>query len=402
MGVFADIGVRPIINVAGTATRLGGGLMPAEVVEAMAQAAADSVALVEAQAAASKIIADVTGAEAGYVTSGAAAGLTLGTAACIAGLDIRKMDALPNTADMPCEVVIAREQRSGYDHAIRAAGAKLVEVGMNEVWSGAGVRTAEPWEYEAAITENTVAVAYVVRPGGRPRLDAVAALAGKHDLPVLVDAAGQLPPVENLRRFIDDGADLVSFSGGKALRGPQNTGILAGRRDLIASVALQQLDLDEHFEVWDPPAILIPKEELPGLPRHGVGRGFKVSKEAIVGLLTALKLFTQKRCARDATRLAVFLEQISAALGGLQGVQLKMRVSQDPQLFPLLDITTDPTELGRDAFALVRELRNGDPPVYVGETFLSENILVVHPLNLNEERVAVLIRRLQDVLNKTH
>ena len=398
MGVFEDIGVRPVINVAGTATRVGGGLMPPEVVEAMAQAAADSVALVELQAAASKIIAEATGAEAGYVTSGAAAGLTLGTAACIAGLDIGRMNVLPNTAGMACEVIIAREQRSGYDHAVRAAGAKLVEVGMNEVSSGAGVRAAEPWEYETAITDDTVAIAYVVRPGGRPSLDAVTALAKKHGLPVLVDAAGQLPPVENLRCFIDAGADLVSFSGGKALRGPQNTGILAGRRDLITSVALQHLDLDEHFEMWDPPASLIPKKGLPGLPRHGVGRGFKVSKEAIVGLLTALKLFTQERCAGDATHLAGFLDRISTALAGLGGVRPTTLISSDPQKFPLLNITIDPTELGRDAFAVVRELRTGDPPVYVGEKFLFDDTFVIHPLNLNEERVTVLIRRLQGVL----
>ena len=401
MSVFEDIGVRPIINVAGTATRLGGALMPPEVVDAMARAATESVAMVELQAAASRIIADLTGAEAGYVTSGAAAGLTLGTAACIAGLDINKMDRLPDTGGAPNEVIVAREHRSGYDHAIRAAGARLVDVGMNEVWSGAGVRATEAWEYEAAITENTVAIAYFFRPGASPPLEEVTGLGKKHHIPVLVDAAAQLPPVENLRRFTEAGADLVSFSGGKALRGPQNTGVLAGRRDLIASVALQHLDLDEHFPIWDPPASLIPKEALPGIPRHGIGRGFKVSKEAVVGLLTALDLFTAERCVEDAARLAQSLEPVSQALGGIEGVGAEILKPQDPQAVPVVNVTIDAARLGRDAFEVSRRLKNGEPPVYVGERDLARGTLVIHPMNLNQERTATLVRRLREVLGAT-
>ena len=398
MGVFEDIGVRPIINVAGTATRLGGALMPPEVVDAMARAASESVAMVELQAAASRIIADLTGAEAGYVTSGAAAGLTLGTAACIAGLDINRMDNLPDAGGAPAEVIVAREHRSGYDHAIRAAGARLVDVGMNEVWSGAGVRTTETWEYEAAITENTVAIAYFFRPGSNPPLEEVTGLGKRHGIPVLVDAAAQLPPVGNLRRFTDAGADLVSFSGGKALKGPQNTGVLAGRRDLIASVALQHLDLDEHFPIWDPPATLIPKEALQGIPRHGIGRGFKVSKEAVVGLLTALDLFTAERCVEDAARLARMLEPVFQALGGIEGVRAEILIPDDPQAVPVVNVAIDAARLGQDAFEVSLRLKNGEPPVYVGERDLARGTLVIHPMNLNEERTATLVRRLRQVL----
>ena len=118
-------------------------------------------------------------------------------------------------------------------------------------------------------------------------------MARQHSLPVLVDAAGELPPISNLRSFIESGADLVAFSGGKALRGPQSTGILCGRKEYIASVALQHLDMDEHFEVWEPPEYFIAKSELAGLPRHGIGRGFKVAKEEIAGVLTALELFAE-------------------------------------------------------------------------------------------------------------
>ena len=111
-------------------------------------------------------------------------------------------------------------------------------------------------------------------------------------LPVLVDAAGELPPRRTCATIVATGADLVVFSGGKAIRGPQATGILCGRRDCIGAAALQMLDMDDHFELWEPPAELIDRSRLAGMPRHGIGRALKVSKEQIVALLTALKLFT--------------------------------------------------------------------------------------------------------------
>jgi L-seryl-tRNA(Ser) seleniumtransferase len=289
MNVYAQFGLQPIINAAGASTRVGGPLMHPTAARAMVEAAGSCVALDQLQAAASRIIAEATGAEAGYVTAGAAAGLTLSAAACLAKLDITIMDRLPDTSGLPNEIVISREQRNGYDHALRAAGAQLVEVGMNELVAGAGVRRTEVWEYDAAITARTVAVAYFANPESAPPVEEVAALCRQRGVPLIVDAAGQLPPAANLRRFVDAGADLVTFSGGKGLRGPQSSGILAGRRDLIMSAALQQLDLDEHWSVWDPPQSLIDRTKLRGFPRHGIGRGFKVAREEIVALLVALR-----------------------------------------------------------------------------------------------------------------
>ena len=152
MGVFERLGARAVINVAGASTRDGGALMPPEVVQAMSDAALDSVSMIELQAAASRTIREVTGAEAGYVTSGASSALTLGTAAILAGLELGKMERLPDTTDMKNEIIISKEQRTGYDHAIRLAGARLVEVGMNEAAAGGGVRRTEAWEYAAAVT----------------------------------------------------------------------------------------------------------------------------------------------------------------------------------------------------------------------------------------------------------
>ena len=158
-------------------------------------------------------------------------------------------------------------------------------------FSNAGVRRTELWEYESAITDRTAGIAYVLGAGSSPPLPEVAALAQRRELPLIVDAAAELPPRENLKRIPATGADLVAFSGGKAIRGPQSTGILCGRRELISAAALQMLDMDDHLELWDPPDSLIDRSHLRGIPRHGIGRGLKVSKEEIVALLTSLEMF---------------------------------------------------------------------------------------------------------------
>ena len=211
MGVFDELGVEPIINASGTVTRLGGAPLPPDVVQAFVDAAESWVPLEQLQAAASRRIAQITGAEAGLVTAGSAAALTLGAAAIIAGYDLSRMERLPHGEGFPHEFVVAREQRSGYDHAVRAAGARLVEVGFNEIVAGAGVRRAEAWEYEAAFTDRTAGVLYVLTSDSAPPLEEVVERARHHNLPVLVDAAGELPPRENLLIASRTGADLVAF-----------------------------------------------------------------------------------------------------------------------------------------------------------------------------------------------
>lgn len=399
MGIYDELGVRTIINVAGSSTRVGGALMPDEVVQAMSEAASASVNMVELQAVASRQIAQATGAEAGYVTSGAAAGLTLGTAAILAGMNPGIMDRLPDTTGIPNEIIISREHRNGYDHSIRVAGAKLIDVGMNEQVAGAGVRRTEVWEYEAAITDDTVGIAYAATPTSQPPLDQVIAMAHEHGLPVLVDAAAQLPPISNLRRFIELGADLVAFSGGKALRGPQSAGILCGKRELIASVALQHLDMDEYFDIWDPPEDLIPKSAIKGIPRHGVGRGFKVSKENIVGLLTALRLFSQGAYAHEAETQRGFLEYIA---DGVSGLPVEPRVMvPDGEGYPLLHLVVDSNAIGKNGFELSALLKNSDPGVFVNEGLLHQDTLVIHPINLDQHRTESLVKILRIVLNNS-
>jgi len=244
MSVYSDLGVKTVINAKGPATRLSGGIMRPEVSAAMAEASQSCVDIAELQAAASSVISDLTGAEAGYVASGASACLLIGAAATMTGLDPGKMARLPDSTGMKNECVMVRSQRNFYDHAIRAAGMRIIEVGLPDRYSGAGVRDAEGWEIDDAITERTAAVFYVADPQARPRLSEVVAVAHARGVPVIVDAAAQLPPQDNLKRFIAEGADLVAFSGGKAIGGPQASGILAGKRDLVMSAALQHLDLD--------------------------------------------------------------------------------------------------------------------------------------------------------------
>ena len=398
MSIYDRFGVRTRINAAGLLTRLGGSLMPAEGLDAMTEAAGSFVDMAELQAAASAVIARHTGAEAGLVTAGAAAALTLATAACLAGLDPARMDRLPETDDIPNEVLMCRTHRTGYDHAIRAAGARIREVGFNDRATGAGVRDVEAWELETAITPRTVAIAYAASPGSQPPLSEVVAVGRRHALPVLVDAAAQLPPVDNLRRFTAEGAGLVAFSGGKAIRGPQGTGILCGRRDLVAAAALQQLDMDFRPETWRPPEDYLLRAALRGIPHHGIGRGFKVSKEEIVGLLVALERFVTLDHAAEQARQEALLAGIRERLTGAPHIQARLLSAAETGRDPLVELRVDETGLGRSAFALALTLQQGDPPLHLGERRAPEGILIINPVGLREGEAAIVAARLRAVL----
>lgn len=397
MGVYEALGLQPIINASGSVTRLGGAPMPPAVLEAFVEAAGACVPLDQLQAAASRVIAETMGTEAGLVTAGAASALTLGTAAILTGYDPVRMERLPHCEGFPHEFVMSREQRNGYDHAVRAAGARLVEVGFHEILANAGVRRTEAWEYEAAFNASTAGVLYVFAPDARPSLPEVVERAHRRGLPVLVDAAGELPPRRNLKAITATGADLVAFSGGKAIRGPQATGILCGRRDLIGAAAVQMLDMDDHPELWEPPLDLIDPRKLAGLPRHGIGRGFKVSKEQIVALLTALRWFAEGRYQEQWPGYRARLERLAAALQGTLAT-CRLVDPNDGERFPLLEITVREKELGRTAVEVCRRLRRGTPSVQVRHGQLHEGKLSVHPMHLDDPQTETLARRLREEL----
>ena len=393
MGIYQEFGITPIINASGAVTRLGGAPMNPETLAAFAEAARASVPLEQLQASASRIIAEATATEAGLITSGAASALTLGTAAILTGYNLKRMETLPHCQDFPNQFVIARQQRNGYDHAIRASGAHLVEVGFNELAANAGVRQTETWEYGATFNTNTAGVVYVYSSKSTPDLRQVVDIAHEHHLPVLVDAAAELPPKSNLKSIAATGADLVAFSGGKAIRGPQSTGILCGKKDLIGSAALQMLDMDDHLEFWDPPADFIDRTKFEGIPRHGIGRGFKVSKEEIIALLVALRLFISG--AYDASVLTArsILEEIAKRLQDCP-VQCAIYDKEDKESLPVLEITVKETISGPTAMTICRDLRYENPPIYLGHARVKEGKLLVNPLHLDKKAAEIISERI--------
>jgi L-seryl-tRNA(Ser) seleniumtransferase len=350
----------------------------------MREAAGSFVDMAELQTRASAIIATHTGAEAGIVTTGAAAAMTLATAACLTRLDVARMERLPDTDGMPNEVIMFRAHRTGYDHAIRAAGARIVEVGFNDRTVGSGVRGLEGWEIEAAIGPNTAAIGYAANPTRQPSLAAVAAVARKHNLPVIVDAAAQLPPKANLKHFIAEGASLVAYSGGKAIHGPQGTGILCGQKDLVAAALIQQLDMDILAETWLPPVGLLDSFFKDRLPHHGLGRGFKVDKESIAGLLVALERFVvaddgaaNGKRETQLRRLADLLADIKCRATVLSAAETKR--------YPILEIQFDEESLGFGAVEISRRLQRQSIPVHLSERRIYENVLLVDASGLRPD-----------------
>lgn len=395
-GIYERLGVRRIVNAAGPVTRLGGNRLAPEVAAAMAEAAQSHVQIDELQERASVFLAEATGAEAGLITSGAEAGLLLGTAACLAALDPRKMDDLPFVHDGRNEVVIQRGHRNAYDHAIRAAGAVMVEVGYLGA-PGAGCHYA--WQIEAAITPNTVAIACPVMdtPGTVP-LPEVAAVAHRHGLPVIVDAAAGLPPRSNLRRFIAEGADLVAFSGGKAIGGPQGSGLLVGRRDLIESARLQMLDMDVYPEVWRAGREYLRSGRLPGPPHHGIGRSCKVGKEQAVGLLVALERYLAHDEAAELAAQAARVYRLAEALDGVRGVRCNL--TRPAGGVPRAEVWIDHELLGMSAFDVIEALETGDPIVCVSQGLAPRGGLVVNPMTLADGEERIVAERIIRVIRE--
>lgn len=398
--VFERLGIPTIINAKGAATRLSGALLAPEVAEAMAEASRTPVDMTALQARASEIIAEATGAEAGYVTSGAAAGLLLGTAACVSGLDPARMNRLPDTRGMANQIVVARSHRNFYDHAVRTCGVKLVEVGLADRFAGAGVRDTEAWEIDAAIGERTAAVLYVAQSHSQPSLPDVVAVARARGVPVIVDAAAQLPPAANLRRFIAEGADLVVFSGGKALGGPQASGILAGRRDLIQAAALQHLDTDIHFAQWNPPPTFIDKSRLPGLPQHGIGRPCKVGREEVVGLLVALRRFIAEGDAARERRWTARAEALRDALAGLPHAEVTLVPDSYRPGMAGVRLRLDEAAAGFDAMALLNRLAAGEPSVHADNSQVRDGIVGFAPICLRDEDIDIVARRVAQELRR--
>ena len=370
MGIYQELGLQDVIVATGNFTELGGSLMPGEVLEAMQDAARSFVSIRALHERAGQVIADVTGAEAGYVTSGAAAGLVLGTAACITGSNPAAIQQLPDTEGLKNEVVIHKAHSSYYNQMFRLTGAKVKEVGYS-------AHRTLPWQLESALDERSAAIIYVVAQflvsqTALP-LPEVVRIARAKGVPVIVDAANELPPVENLRKFIEMGADLVIFSGGKDLQGPQSSGFICGRQDLIAACALN------------------------GAPNHGIGRPMKVGKEEIVGLVAALKRYVRLD---HQARIARWEQQVSLIVDGLADIE-HLRVSRvfpdyTGRPVPRAWLTWDEETAGLSKQEVLDALAKGSPIIRVMEEYTGKGLLI-DPTTLLDGQETIIAERLRTI-----
>lgn len=392
MNLYEDLGIGTLINARSYSTKLGGAPLPPEVTEAMREAAGYCVRMDRLQDAASSLIAELTGAEAGLVSSGASAALTLGTAACLAGFDVGRMNRLPDTTGIPNQVIAHRSHRNDYDHALRAAGAEFVDVGFSYYTFA--------YEIEQAINEQTAALFYQAGGDGLALpFSEFTRIAHKHGKPVIVDAAAELPPAAHLRSFIDQGADLVAFSGGKHLRGPQSTGILCGRADLIQSAALQHQDMDIFPESW-PLRSWIAEGRLAGPPHHGIGRGFKVGKEEIAGLMAALRLYSKRDFDAELSGWMADMQCIVDSVSGIPGVHAELRFPQpNGRKVPNAVLTFDPA-VGLSAVEVVIALQEGTPSIFVFERMAREGVVVFMPEALGTGQAHAVAIRLKEILSQ--
>ena len=373
---YQRLGVKRIINAASWITVYGGSIMPPAVVGAMEEASRWFVDLHELNQKAGEVIARLTGAESGLVTAGSAAGMMLEAAACMAGTDPAKIWQLPDTAGMKSEIVIHRAHRVNYDHNFRGAGAQLVEIG--------NTGTTQEWELESAIGENTAAVAYIFGPrrGGALPLPKVVEIAHERDVPVIVDAAAMLPPPENPSKYLDQGADLVSFSGDKGVLGPQSTGILAGRADLIEAAYANSAPNSE-----------------------AIGRAAKVCKEEIAGLVTALEIFVDTDFDAVQAGWRAKSAYVAEQLGDIEGLRADLLEARPDLDEP--DSNTARTQViftqawtGPSQSEVVRLLEDGDPGIRVRASQIDDSFLFI-PVNVRDGEEEVVARRLREILTRS-
>ncbi|HQY30400.1 MAG TPA: aminotransferase class V-fold PLP-dependent enzyme [Thermomicrobiales bacterium] len=332
--IYDELGVRTIINCATTYTRIGGSIMDLSVAQSMADAAGAFVDIPELIEAVGKRLAVLTSNESAYVSNGAAAGLTIATAAAICGEDPAKAAKLPIDMDgLKNEVVVHRVNRIWYDQAVRNAGARLIEIGH--------VYETQAWELDAAINERTAAVLYAagahLNRNSLP-LEYVVERAHAHGIPVIVDAAAQVPPLSNLTYFTREmGVDVAIFSGGKNLRGPQNSGLVVGTEAMIRAMRFN------------------------GPPNQRFARNLKVGKETMIGLLKAVERYVNLDHAVLWDEWSAVVDSWSAAWSGIADIH-RLNTNEAGEPIPRL-IMSFADKPARDAY--IADLRAGTPQIAV-------------------------------------
>jgi uncharacterized pyridoxal phosphate-dependent enzyme len=360
--MYRNIGVRPLINAAGTYTTLTGSVMTEEARRVMAEAASCFVPLVELQQKVGERIAKLIGVPAALVSAGAASSIQLATAACIAGKDPEKIRNLPQTEGMADEVIMVKQHRMGFDHAARTSGAKLVEVdSVEELHSAIGPKTA------------MLFFVHIYEPKGKLNRGDFLAAGRKAGIPVFNDAAAELPPHDNLWKIVEEGFDLVAFSGGKGLRGPQASGLLVGRKDLIEAAALNN---NPHSDT--------------------IGRGMKVGKEEIMALLKAVEIYVNRDHEADQKLWRGFMERIAKEVAGLPTVKTEIYVpGPGGHPVPYLRVQWDAAKVGLSYADCGKQLSQGEPRIEVN---VAENEINLASYNLFPGEDRIVAWRLGEIL----
>lgn len=372
MKAYQALGLGPMINAKGTVTAVGGSTLRPEVAAAVAAGSQEYVPVDTLLARIGERIAALTGAEAACVTAGAAAGLTISAAACMAGEDPERILRLPEVSGEASEVIMLKSHRCPYDQAIRLSGASIIEVG--------GLTDPRADDLRAAISPRTAAIFYFAQaenlPGSIPLQD-VLSVAKASSVPLVVDAAAELPPVENLTAYLDAGADLALFSGGKDLRGPQATGLILGRTTLIRACTANNF------------------------PNHSVGRPMKVDKGAALGLLHAVEAYMRQDFETRAAGWEAAVWSLIHELDPIPGVaawrDFPLPPGVQPVTIPRAFVQVDPKVLGLSVDAIVSALESGDPPIAVDR--FPEG-LVLNPQLLESGEEKILIARIKRILER--
>lgn len=359
--VYARLGIRPVINGVGVVTHLGGSLMEPEVTQAMAQASRCFVPLTELQSKVGARIAELLGAEAAMVTCGCASAITMGTVACIAQGDRDKLKRLPDTSGMKNEIVQQKSHRGGYEQQMQLVGAKIIWVETKE-------------ELERAINERTAMMFFYneMEPEGKISRHEWIEVGKRRGVPTFNDAASDATPRERLFQYQKEGFDLVAFSGGKAIRGPQSSGILMGRKDLIAAA-------------------------VPGFnPYASIGRGMKVGKEEMIGLLTALERYLQADHDGQMKELEARVSEIREGLQGIDGLTTERYMPPIANHVPHVLVTWSEAACPLRTEEVTRKLMQGDPAIAVsgfGERRLKISVWMMQP---GEHKI--VLQRLRETL----
>ena len=350
---FEELGVRTFINAAGTYTALTASLMPKEVMASIQYAAHHYVGLDDLQEKVGNKIAGMLRCEDALVSAGAFSAIVYGTAAAMAGTDRKKIAQLPdNLEGMKHEVIIQKAHRVGYDRAVRNCGAKLVEV-----------ETAS--DLERAINPNTAMMLFMNFNNnvGKIKDREFVELGKKHGIPTFNDCAADVPPVENLWKYTEMGFDMVAFSGGKGIKGPQSAGLLLGKRELIEAARLN----------------------MP--PRANIGRGMKVNKEEILGMMVALELYLQKDHEKEWKYWESQNAFIQKSIAGIPGISTEIFVPDIANHIPSLRVNFDRSLTKHSPKEIKEALKMGKPSIEVAQASEKSLNLTVWMLNKGEEKI---------------